>query len=157
MDGQYILRYLITVHDERVSRSNMGPHFGGARPRVSFKTQKPNKKIKRNFGLANLDEDIPMTMNSNNNTKQVIIRERGYRDGCRGRNSPLPSRHFQAGQFIGPRIRTNLLGDSDWYRILVNIISALYDAYRGFYKTIKLSPFYICRYHMVTNMRRTIS
>ncbi|XP_014481162.1 PREDICTED: nuclear RNA export factor 1-like [Dinoponera quadriceps] len=106
------------AHDNRNARRILDP-YDGTRLRVSFKTQRPvNKQIRRN--LVNLDEDIPMTTTSNNNTRQVTIRERGRGSGSRGRNSPLPSRNFQAGQFIGQmRMRTNRLGESDWYKISI--------------------------------------
>lgn len=112
-----------------LTRPVIGPYFVGTRPRVSFKTQRPHKNIRRNLTLANLDDDIPMTTNSNNNTKQVIIRERGCGDGSRGRNSPLPNRNFQGGQFTGPRMRTNRIGECDWYKICVSIISLFYMSY----------------------------
>lgn len=100
----------------------MGPYIGGNRLRVSFKTQRPNKDIRRNINMANLDEDIPMTMSSNNNSRQVVIRERGRGGSSRGRNSPLPSRNFHGGQPTGSRLRPSRLGESDWYKICVSII-----------------------------------
>ncbi|XP_032683764.1 nuclear RNA export factor 1-like [Odontomachus brunneus] len=107
------------AHDDRVVRPGLGSYVGGNRLRVSFKTQRPSKEIRRNLNLANLDEDIPMTMSSNNNARQVIIRER-TRGGCsRGRNSPLPSRNFQGGQPTGSRMRQPRLGESDWYKICI--------------------------------------
>ncbi|XP_011151183.1 nuclear RNA export factor 1 isoform X2 [Harpegnathos saltator] len=106
-------------HDDRVIRPTMGTYLGATRPRVSFKTQRPNKDIRRNMSLANLDEDIPMTPSSNNNTRQVVIRERGRGNGSRGRNSPLPNRNFQGGQSIGLRLRPYRLNECDWYRIII--------------------------------------
>lgn len=120
-NSQFTKVILFTAHDDRVVRPGVGPYIGGNRLRVSFKTQRPNKEMRRNLNLANLDEDIPMTMGSNNNARQIIIRERG-RGGCsRGRNSPLPSR-FQGGQPTGSRLRQPRLGESDWYKICVSII-----------------------------------
>lgn len=112
-----------------MGRNNGGPHFEGTRPRVSFKTHRPNREISRNALLASLqDEDIPMTGNCNNNnrqTRQVIIasRDRDRRDRIwqrtigRGRNSPLPNRNFKGGQ---SRIQTLPMGDSSWFKINVS-------------------------------------
>lgn len=106
-------------HDTRIIRTNEGSYLGGTRPRVSFKTHaRPNREIPRSLALASLDEDIPMTGSANNNTRQVIIRDRG-RGMSRGRNSPLPSRNFRGGQSTGSRPRQLPLGESNWYRISV--------------------------------------
>lgn len=114
---------LFLGHDDREMRvvrytENSGSFVGVSRPRVSFKTHsRPNREISRDVALASLDEDIPMT-GSNNNTRQVIMRERN-RGMSRGRNSPLPSRYFRGG-LPGPRPRPFPLGDSNWYRISVS-------------------------------------
>lgn len=113
-------------HDNRVVRPNEGSYLGGTRPRVSFKTRaRPNREIPRNLALASLDildEDIPMTGGANNNTRQVIIRDRSGRGTSRGRNSPLPNRNFRGGQSSGSRPRQLPLGESNWYRISVSDI-----------------------------------
>ncbi|XP_070164078.1 nuclear RNA export factor 1 [Polyergus mexicanus] len=115
-------------HDDRMGRNNGGSHLEGTRPRVSFKTHRPNREISRNAVLTSLDEDIPMTGNNNNNnrqTRQVIIaprdrdrRDRWQRKIARGRNSPLPNRNFKGGQ-SGPRIQALPIGESNWYRISI--------------------------------------
>lgn len=110
---------------------NNGPHLEGTRPRVSFKTFRPNREMSRNVALASLDEDIPMTGNCNNNnrqTRQVFVTNISRRKEMvkgwqgllpRGRNSPLPNRNFKGGQ-SGSRIQTLVLGESNWYRISVS-------------------------------------
>lgn len=124
---------MLIGHDDRAGRNN-GGHLEGTRPRVSFKTHRPNRELSRNAVLASLDEDIPMTGNNNNNrqTRQVIIasRDRDRRDRMwqrtitRGRNSPLPNRNFKGGQ-SGPRIQALPIGESNWYRISVSMIVLL--------------------------------
>ncbi|XP_036149391.1 nuclear RNA export factor 1 isoform X2 [Monomorium pharaonis] len=114
-------------HDDRVGRNvgRDGIHIGPTKHRVSFKTFRPNNRdMSRNLALVNLDEDIPMTGSSNNN-RQVVInqrdRERGdraWRIVSRGRNSPMPNRHFKGGQ-QGSRMRPLPIGESSWYRIII--------------------------------------
>ncbi|XP_011701217.1 PREDICTED: nuclear RNA export factor 1-like [Wasmannia auropunctata] len=117
-------------HDDRgrnMGRDGGGPHVGPIKHRVSFKAlNRPNNRdMSRNLALASLDEDIPMT-GSNNNARQVIINQRDNRDRGdrnwrtvpRGRNSPMPNRHFKGGQ-PGPRMRPLPLGESNWYRIII--------------------------------------
>ncbi|GAB1864489.1 Nuclear RNA export factor [Camponotus japonicus] len=112
-------------HDDRMGRNNGRPH-DGTRPRVSFKTHRPNREIPRNALIATLlDEDIPMTGNSNNNNRQirqvVVPRDRDrtwQRTIGRGRNSPLPNRNFKGGQ-PGSRIQTLPIGESNWYKISI--------------------------------------
>lgn len=118
-------------HDDRMGRNN-GPHLEGTRPRVSFKTLRPNRELSRSVALASLDEDIPMTGNCNNNnnnrhTRQVFVTNMSRRKDMvkgwqgllsRGRNSPLPNRNFKGGQ-SGSRIQTLAVGESNWYRISI--------------------------------------
>lgn len=123
---------MLIGHDDRLGRNNGGPHLEGTRPRVSFKTLRPNRELSRNIALASLDEDIPMTGNSNNNTRQTRqvfmttnTRDRDRRERmwqrtiARGRNSPLPNRNFNGGQ-SGSRLQTLPIGESNWYRISVS-------------------------------------
>ncbi|XP_012234855.1 nuclear RNA export factor 1 [Linepithema humile] len=112
-------------HDDRGGRSG-GSHLGSTKPRVSFKTHRINREIPRNLALASLDEDIPMTGNSNNNTRQVIVRERDRSDKnwqrriSQGRNSPLPNRNFgKGGPPGGSRLRQFPLGECSWYRVYI--------------------------------------
>ncbi|XP_024870529.1 nuclear RNA export factor 1-like [Temnothorax curvispinosus] len=124
-------------HDDRTGRNNVGrddgpPHIGPIKHqhRVSFKSTfrpkeffKPGQRDMRKLALTSLDEDIPMTGSSNNNTRQVIINQRDGRVGgdrawrkiSRGRNSPMPN--FKGGQ-AGPRMRP-LLMESNWYKITI--------------------------------------
>lgn len=125
-----LYHYLFLGHDDRVGRNvgrDGGSHIGPIKHRVSFKTHRPNNRDLRNLALSNLDEDIPMTGSSNNNTRQVIInqrdRDRGdraWRTVPRGRNSPMPNRNFKGGQ-SGSRLRPLSIGESNWYRIIVSI------------------------------------
>ncbi|RLU20896.1 hypothetical protein DMN91_007510 [Ooceraea biroi] len=120
-------------HDDRVPRNDRGSQAGTSRPRVSFKTHRPNnREMSRNMALS-LDEDVPMTSNSNNNTRQVIINPRmssqdkdkmhkaWQRTIARGRNSPLPNRNFKGGQIPGSRSQSGLtsLGDASWFRVSI--------------------------------------
>ena len=106
----------ITGHDDRV------------RPRVSFKNQaKPSKERNRHLDIAfkhHLDDDITMSVGSNNNGRQVVFRGRGrgnYNTSAsrmRGRNSPLPHRMSNKFPLRSPQLA---LCESNWYKVTVSI------------------------------------
>lgn len=118
--------YFCTGHDDRGGRIG-GSHLGGTKPRVSFKTN-INRDIRRNLALSSLnDDDIPMTGNSNNNSRQVIVRDardnkNWQRRIMQGRNSPLPNRNFGKGGPSGSRLRQFTLQECNWYRVSVSIL-----------------------------------
>lgn len=119
--------YFCTGHDDRGGRIGRS-HFGGIKPRVSFKTNR-NRDIPRNLALSSLnDDDIPMTGNSNNNNRQVIVRDARdnknwqRRKNLQGRNSRLPNKNFGKGGPSGSRLRQFALQESNCYRVNVSIL-----------------------------------
>lgn len=100
--------------------------FTGNRPRVSFKTQfKVAKEKQRHLDF----EDIAMTVGSNNNGRQVVIRGRNRNNfntsasRARGRNSPLPPR--MSNKYVVRPAQLNI-GEASWYKVVVSIIILTY-------------------------------
>ncbi|XP_051167579.1 nuclear RNA export factor 1-like [Leptopilina boulardi] len=106
-------------HDDRVRRPEGNNVFTGNRPRVSFKTQfKVAKEKQRHLDF----EDIAMTVGSNNNGRQVVIRGRNRNNfntsasRARGRNSPLPPR--MSNKYVVRPAQLNI-GEASWYKVVI--------------------------------------